>query len=219
MKCETMPYKNTQSIVLIFLLFFLISSCNIIHHKSKLHLIDKPFSMDSISFRTNGYYYTILENERSQAGTYYIKPLIFYDNGYVRKAEFRYGHFVSLSAESERKKIDLTLKEIERSITVDSFHVQIENTIWDWGLYNQYQDSILIQSYYNILGEYELFDWGGKVLNDSTILFTSKFGYKQSNKPYLIGESIEEIYRFRKFPIKPDSINYIMNHRDRFGKK
>ncbi len=226
-----MKRKRIAKILVIILICFFSNSCVVIYHKSKLHLANELFDYNAINFRTDGYYYMIkeyapgkvlLENGKvnNHHKTCGITPIIFYNNGFVRKAGFTQGLKSYKDKKEKEKNIELALKKLEKDIVNDSFHVKIENTIWDWGLYNQYDNGrILIQSYINHFGDYRLIDWTGVVRNDSIIILTSKYGYKAHNKPQVIDEEIYELYRFRKFSHKPDSINYIMNNRNKFGNK
>ena len=226
--------KTILKIISIIIISFLFTNCAVIFHKSKLHLSDNEFCIDSLSFRIDGYYYMVKEFKRGtilldeNKANYSNKacgivPIIFYENGFVRKSEFIYEVKMFRNEKERQNNIQLALEQVEKKILVDSFHVQIENTIWDWGLYKQYNDSILIQSYINVLGDFVLVDWNGIVKNDTTLILTSRNEY---DTPSLIDwtsekkrKSVHKTYKFRKFVSKPDSSNYIMNNRNKFGKK
>lgn len=212
-----MMIKREVGRLVAILFLIIVSGCSMIFHKSKMHLADEMFDISRLTFRIDGYYYMVKEYDHRSVG---IKPIIFYNNGYVRKVESLHGLKSYRDEREKDENIELALKNLENDIINDSFHVKIQNTIWDWGLYKEYDDRrIIIQSYSNHFGDYRLVDWTGHVLNDTTILLKHKYGYKFHNVPKVIDEEIYELYRFRAFSSKPDSINYIMNHRTRFGNK
>lgn len=232
--------KIRLKIVFIFLgTLILLMGCTIISHKSKLHLINETFNSDSVKFRIDGIYYLVNDhapntillsitdstskfpksvvNSSHRAIT--VKPLIFYNNGYVYKGSAGFGAFTYKNELERENVVQKCISKIENRILENTFHYRIEDSIWDWGLYNQEGDSIIVQCYFNHFGGYRLIDWNGFVKNDSTIIFTSKYGYKFHKSPQIIDEIINEIYHFKSFAVKPDSINYILNHSHKFGEK
>lgn len=190
-----------------------IISCAVIYNKSKLYLNEKEFNKNVISFRTDGYYYKVKEHEKGNFG---ISPMIFYENGYVVKLESYYSVSMVRDENEKKKKFNYTLKYIDKRILDNTYHVQIKNTIWDWGLYSQKKDSLIMQTYINYIGDYYLVNWKGVVLNDTTLLVTTRYDYNPKNRKT---EIINELYQFRKLNHKPDSINYIMINRAKFGKR
>ena len=214
----------------LFLVFVLCYGCSgKIYDKSKLTIADIPFNQAEISFRTDGYYYTEKVNEVGEnraleevyngSKTCAISPLIFYDDGYVRKSEFTHGVRPFETIVDKKDSIEVLLKKMENSISKGSFHVNIENTIWDWGLYKQTKDEIFIQYYYNHYGDYKLINYKGKIINDTTIVFTSKTAEELPSYVKDIDIESEEIYHFREYSQKPDSSNYIKTNLHEFGVK
>lgn len=218
--------KSLKFIISFSILSFSIG-CSTIYHKSIFHLANTPFEFQNITFKTNGYYFlekTFEEGEKyidekikTNSKSCGIMPIIFYSDGFVRKSEFIHGLKPYQDEKSKRDSINEYLKELEFSFLDNTFHVQIKNSIWDWGKYRQKGDEILIQYYYNHFGDFRLIDLKGKVKNDSTIIITKKYGYKQPNYPYEINEEINEVYRFKEFHTKPDSSNYIKSNIRKFG--
>jgi len=224
--------KKYQFKIITFLivLFFILGCSPKIYDKSKLTLSSETFNINQILFRTDGYYYMekvyelgddkSIEMQHGQTKTCAITPIIFYDDGYVRKGEFVFGVKPFETEEDKKQAINQSLLELEKEIEENTFHVQIENSIWDWGMYSQTKNEILIQYYYNFYGNYRLINYTGEVLNDTTIIFKVKSGYaKFPSHVKKIPDGKEEIYHFRKFRIKPDSSNYIKNNIGEFGEK
>lgn len=80
------------------------------------------------------------------------------------------------------------------------------------GVYNINGDSIKIQVYHSGSEVLKLFEYSGIILNDSTIQI-SRIKYYPNNDEY-----VNELYRFEPFNAKPDSSNFIIKNRHKFGK-
>jgi len=212
--------------IILFSILSLLIGCSKIHHKSLFHLAHTPFESKNITFKTNGYYFMektfekgekyINEQIKTDTKSCGIMPIIFYADGFVRRSEFIHGLKPYKDEQSKRDSIEKNLKELESSFVNNTFHVQIKNSIWDWGKYRQKGNEILIQYYSNHFGDFRLIDLKGEIKNDSTIIFSKQYGYKQPNYPYIINEEINETYRFKEFHTKPDSSNYIKSNLHKF---
>ena len=203
------PFKIFSFLIV---LCFILGCSPKIYDKSKLTLTSEKFNKNQIQFRTDGYYYMekvyelgdnkSLEMQHGQSKTCAFSPIIFYNDGYVRKCEFIFGVRPFETEEDKKQSINQSLLELEKEIEQNTFHTQLENSIWDWGIYNQTKSEILIQYYYNFYGNYRLINYSGEVLNDTTIIFREKSGYTQfPSHVKKIPDGEEEVYHFRKFNI------------------
>lgn len=201
-----------------------------IYDKEKLSLVNEPFQKADITFRTDGYYYRIEDYEKGEDSALTmeygktklcaITPIIFYGDGFVRKSTFIHGIRPYKTLQEKNDSIKASLLDIDKSIINNTFHVKIENTPWDWGLYRQNGREVSIQYYYNRYGNYRLREYGGEALNDTTLVFryekefTDPPGYSDETE-----EEPEEIYHFRSLSVKPDSSNYIKSNIQEFGRQ
>lgn len=206
-------------------------SCAIIYNKREMYLADEPFYSDSVSFRIDGYYYTVedfavgeshlYENgKRVESKACAIQPILFFEDGTARVCWISYGT-KAYSSESEKKEnIRIALQDFEKSLMGGSYHGQPIDKPWDWGFYKQSEgDSLVIQTYLNSIGDYVLLDWLGKVENDTTLFIH----YWINNNQYIDSKhykkELNKVYHFKEFHHKPDSTNYILENIEKFGKR
>ncbi|NOT50807.1 MAG: hypothetical protein HOP10_05985 [Chitinophagaceae bacterium] len=222
-----------QCLVLILAAFlFFVSSCSRIYHKSELHLQEQSFNRHLITFRTDGYYYTEIEEKRKdysipqdQPGHEYtgigILRTVFYDDGYVNYGESLLRQNKQ-SGSLKQKIVDSLLTEWEKLRYPGWGYTNKKNAkvhIWDWGLYRQKGPVIELQYYSNHFGHYRLVTVAMSVLNDSTLLATHKYSPYVGMMPHIVDDSIDLIYKFRKYSPKPDSTNYLRYNIHKFGPK
>lgn len=225
--------KRTNSYILLVATIAIlgISSCSSrIYDKDKLTIANTPFQKENITFRTDGYYYQIIEYEKGEnlslemehgkSNYCAVSPIIFYDDGFVRKSEFTHGVKPFITNQEKKDSIEELLRNLDKSIRDNNFHVKIENTIWDWGLYRQSPNELVIQYFYNHYGHYRLINYSGVVKNDTTLVFKHKKGYTEfPSHVSRLEDKSEEIYYFRKLRSKPDSMNYIKSNAEEFGQR
>jgi len=226
-----MKRSKLQILLVATIVILGITSCSSrIYDKDKLTIANTPFQKEDITFRTDGYYYQIIEYEQGEnlslemeygrSNFCAVSPIIFYDDGFVRKSEFTHGVKPFSKNEEKKDSIEGILRNLDKSIRENNFHVRIDNTIWDWGLYKQSENKLVIQYYYNHYGDYRLIDYSGIVKNDTTLVFKQKKGYTDfPSHISKIEDESEEIYYFRKLSVKPDSMNYIKSNAEEFGQR
>ncbi len=206
-------------------------SCAIVYNKREMYLADEPFYSDSVSFRIDGFYYTVqdfAEGERDfnylakriQSRSCAITPIIFFKDGSARVCWLNYG-LKEYSNESEKKEnIRIALLDFEKSLLGGKYHGQPIHKPWDWGFYKQSDgDSLVIQTYLNALGDYVLLDWLGKVENDTTLILHYWINNNQPSDSKHRKNQLNQVYHFREFHHKPDSTNYILENIEKFGKR
>jgi hypothetical protein len=141
-------------------------------------LIIKRVDNNSKKIKLNGYY---LETKFTH------NPYFFYQNGVV----FKY---------SSRELKDSLL--IEDGMTNEVNLSLLKKLKYSWGIYQIINNEILIERWYPGEKPYDAFLTKGRILNDTTFVLT-EFSESDGSKK----ETINEIYRFRKFSPKPDSTN------------
>ena len=85
--------------------------------------------------------------------------------------------------------------------------------IWNQGVYKIENSSITIQIFYNSLGDYNLYEEKGIIINDSTFILTNALDYQTGEK-----YEIEKVYKFKKMENFPKIDNYILKNKKRFNK-
>ena len=217
--------------VLSTLIIILFLGCSKIYHKSGLSLLQQPFTPDFITFKTDGYYYAEISrqqyefdipNDGKSSNLFLAKgitPIIFYEDGFVKKDEgFLLENKPSDSAH-KKKIIDSILVAYENSDQTSKYKRKSKANLWNWGVYRQNNSNLQLQYYINHFGQYRLVTLKILVLNDSTLLATHKYSRYAGVQPHIINDSLKEFYKFRKFSSKPDSINYLRDNLHRFKKK
>lgn len=230
--------KRLRTSLLLVLLALLVSQCYVlIRTKDRLTLINEEFQLDSVSFRIDGIYYqvnihpkntklvdSIMEPEdgvifkvANKEVAVSLTPMIFYENGFVYYSFMSWG-LAPFSTEKEKDSIiHNTISYVEDRISelANRYDADRRISIGDWGLYKQYGDSLFIQTYRNVMGDYSLMDITGRVENDSTITIISR----QYHYPLDGGKQINATSFFKSFSPKPDSTNYISTHPHKFGNR
>lgn len=196
--------------------------------------------MESPRFRTNGYYYHEYEVtdyladrpnntggrtviDESEYKRKYVEVVIPYINGYIY-----YGNWSITGIEknvTNQKELNIlnqypnVLSSFEEAIKTNKYLFRKtgrRSDIWNWGIFYLKNDSVSIQYYENVSGNYFLNELKGIIENDTTIIILKEKEYKNHlSKGY--EKRINEVFHFRKLINKPDSSNYIMMNRHRFG--
>jgi hypothetical protein len=83
--------------------------------------------------------------------------------------------------------------------------------IWSQGVYKVNGNEIAIQIFYNVMGDYHLYEERGTVLNDTTFILTSAIDY-QDGKTF----EIEKEYHFKEMNNMPKIENYIKHYHEFF---
>lgn len=219
-------------IVLCLILLLALHSCVTIYHRSQLRLLDEPFTYDSITFRTDGYYY----NETLFDHVIYPKPLenkspvsfpvkaietiTFYQDGYVSRNETTWLENRIPDAASHERDIDSILLAHENNGYMNrlKFNRRSKANIWDWGIYRQTGQCVELQYYSNHFGNYRLITLQVSILSDTTLLATHQYSPYIGLQPNYVNYQPNLIYKFRQFPSKPDSVNYLRDNLHKFIK-
>jgi hypothetical protein len=139
------------------------------------------------SLKLNGYYYNIQDNR--------YKVIYLFSNGVYR---------LVAQADAPGPNIDL-IKFLDDKATVrfigDKYMVR-----YDFGLFQVDDSAIIIEHWLSGVGtRYPKRRLQGTITNDSTFHITVKYGDELhgGNKPVNV---VDEIYHFRRFSPKPDSV-------------
>ena len=190
--------------------------------------------------KLNGYYYLIKSYKtypyyRNEYGGYSkdttneinqirISPIIFDVNGSTEKQSsisgmqdnlgFNYLANCSLidsnTVESAFTHFECLLKNHPKS----KYNlINRKAKIWSQGVYKVNGNKITIHTFYNVIGNYHLYEERGIVLNDTTFVLTSAIDH-QNGKKY----DIDKEYHFRAMNNMPKIDSYILNHKTKFSK-
>jgi hypothetical protein len=207
-----------------------LNSCILIYDSHKLRFPTNDFQLDNKTLKTNGYYFDLdsvytgiydFETNRMTNSKYYekiITPILFYNNGYIKINGSYSGIMVDDNSGLKRvNTFENCHKNIKYSLLKHN-NTRCKNRksdVWGWGVFKIDKDSIKIQFYRNVLGDYYLTEYHGLVINDTTIIFKQQIDFKGYQD--MDAKSINKLYRFCKFD-KPDSINYLMINKERLEK-
>ncbi len=163
------------------ILIVILSGCKyLLGPDEELTLECKPVNNDAL--RLDGYYYsTSLEDSENTAASF------LYQNGVIHS----FGGF-SLSE----------LKEREKLFNDSAFIEKVRKIKFFWGVFNVDEKDITIEMWYPGNGPLLVYRESGKILNDTTFIINETSRVDGTEK------KIEnQIYSFRKFSPKPDSLN------------
>lgn len=234
---------TTRITLLLTLMIFL--KCGI-PYKKQVILPPENFELNNNILKTNGYYYceqtmtaycqkelkgtgsVVVKDSKYEEAT--IKVLVLYNKGQA----YHSGGFV-LSA-IDRNDMDDYLNHCDQLESknnhnearkyyeglVESNYLDSKSGAPDRGVYRIQDDLIKVQIYHSGTRTLRLYQYEGKIINDSTIHIIKEIQYpyppKVLNQNPHPPKIVNEIYHFKPFPIKPDSTSYILNHRKRFGR-
>lgn len=159
--------------------------------------------IDSTAFRMDGYYAVYLPYERE-----YVRPVLFWKDGTVRWTHHIHAYPEDDDGESAHEQIvdALARKTGARQAAVD------------WGGFRIYGDSIAIQVMgYFYMRMYDPFYYDGYILNDTTIVITSReepastFGFPRERE-YFDPPKILHFHPLEPGE-KPSSDNWTQTHR------
>ena len=224
-------------IVLIFIALIMFS-CVTVSNRSNVFNLNTIGNNEGV-LKTNGYYYCELEEQaypyyKNEYGGYsqdtskpYIKkmiqPLLLYKNGGV--------HRWPLTSGMKENRYDQMACGLPDDNSFFFAKVYFEcslmrgskpdrgkfGTLYAKGVFKTQQDKIVVQ-YYECTGppmtaDYYLIEKTGKILNDTTFVLKSMYNFRSKEST-----DINEVYLYQHYTIKPDSANYILNHKKRFKK-
>ena len=231
--------RRTMNYTPYFILILIFTSCIAIKNKKDLMDINK-IGLAKNELKLNGYYY--LENNhktfpyyKNEYGGYSqdttkgytqirVSSLLLYADGSAHKlgsfsgmqdnAAFEYGDICALvdsnTIESAFEHFECYLKNMPED---NYFFLNKKAEIWNQGVYKTNGDEIVLQIFYNVMGDYNLYEERGKILNDTTFTLTSAIDY-QDGKTF----EIEKEYRFRKMDTIAKIESYILKNKNKFDK-
>jgi hypothetical protein len=181
---------------IVFISIILVS-CARIYNKTSLDIDMLDPNNRKNSLALHGYYYT--------SDSDHITPMLLYSNGYMY--------------EMYTYKMEPAVFEMSTLTDPHYFNrfnsSRSKHNIGGWGIWWVQKDSLFIEQYVNVSGNYALRYRKGLIQNDSTFVITSDFSDFQ--RPKLRAE--QKTYQFRTFKQKPDSINYLQQNIKEFGKR
>jgi hypothetical protein len=200
--------------------------------------IDEATTINS-NFKLNGYYYLVNEIKsypyyKNQYGGYsqdstkgykkvLIKPLLLFGDG----SAYSPGYFSGMQDNLVFNFANCGLVDNNTIIGAQThFECYVLNRpeqkynfmnrkgeIWNQGLFRVDGNIIRLQIFYNVWGDYYLYEKTGQILADGSIKFIYAKDY-QDNEEY----GLEEIYYFKEFMIEPKFGSYIMKNKKEFNK-
>jgi hypothetical protein len=209
-----------------------LTSCMVVNHKK--HVINLNKVGDRLKpLCTAGYYYQEREEItfpyfKNQFGGYtqdstkpylqkQIRPLTLYKDGTLLtfgiSTGFQENYAFDYSTNCELQDYN-SFDNARKHFECDIRHYKNRYPIWGKGVFKTEENEIIIQYYVNWIGAYYLVEKKGKILSDTSFVLNKSFDYKLNK-----AKDINELYKFQKFDIKPDSTNYIMKHRRKFKNK
>lgn len=220
-----------------FLAVLLCASCAVIYNKEQI-LDVNSIGIHNSSLRLDGYYYQELEVEtypyyRNQYNGYSqdstkeftqvrIVPRVLFPDGNAHS----FGAFSGFQENSgfnfEYKCALFDNNTLESAL--DHFECYLNNLpekyynfmtkkskIWGQGVFKTTGNEIVIQIFYNHMGDYYLYEERGDILNDSTFVLTTATDF-HDGKSYAINKK----YFFKQTDTLPVIESYINNHKKKF---
>jgi hypothetical protein len=213
-------------------------SCIVIYNKESLMPLSEIGNSNSL--RKDGYYYVqsyvktnpYIKNEKGHyikdTSTIYeqirINVLALYENGSAMKLG-------SYSGMQDNRMFNFGIKcNLEDSNTLENAFeffecyvnelkdknlnfINYKAEIWDQGVYNATDKQITVQIFYNLRGNYFLYEESGFIENDTTFIMTKAKDFKNGEEL-----KINKTYRFRKMDDFPFIKNYILENKKKFDK-
>jgi hypothetical protein len=205
----------------------LLTGCWPLQHKYAIVVPESNYRVNQNKIRINGYYYS----EKSQEGfcrippygtgklvKKYISAFVLYSDGYVYYpagliiSGIDMTSFDHCDQLADRNTFEQSRQKFESWISQGSRI--FGNGTTDRGVFSLSSDTIRIQVYLTGPNPLQLKEYEGIILNDTTIHLYKEGHY--SPKKYN-NKKINETYHLKSYASKPDSANYIRDHRNKFG--
>ncbi len=188
--------------------------------------------------KLNGYYY---QEKSEEAYTYYrnsyggysqdsskaflqtrILPITLFKNGSVNKHGSFSGMQDNLGFEfsqcnlTDNNTLSSAFKHFECYLTNPpksrASFITKKAQIWGQGVFKIDGNTIVIQTFYNVMGNYNLFEERGTIVNDSVFKLTTARDYRTDQT-----KSIKKTYRFKAYKNMPNIESYILSHPTKFN--
>ncbi len=149
---------------------------------------DDPLTIKKQSYigsklKLDGYYYTMYNDKIQNVSFLYRDGVLYNCGGYI---------------ENHSKVAEY----IEREFLRSNGYKEISA---GWGVFQIKEDSIWIESWFDLDGPEKAYMQSGIILNDTTFVITEIYKKKRGKKKGL--EDRNKVYHFREFYPKPDSTN------------
>lgn len=182
------------------LILVVLQSCMpIVHNKSDFRIAKESNTSNKID--TNGYYYTISNNNN-------LKYRILFNNGLYREigqinSKINSKYFIQKcviqmndSVSSSIKNFECMINNYEYFFNVNTNFLNSNAKIWNWGRFKVVDNTLIIQYFYNHFGDYYLMEENGIVLNDKTFRIIKTKDHR-TNKV----QETDLLYKFKKHEI------------------
>lgn len=194
---------------------------------------------DNRSLKLYGYYYQEKEVKshpyyRNKYGGYSqdssvifnearIIPLILYPDGTAAAMDYFTGlqdnsafDFKKTCALADRNTIESAFAHFECYLKNEEYKIRTnfitrKAQIWDQGVYRIENNKITIQTFYNLTGNYYLYEESGDIINDSAFILKRKIDFRTGKE-----SEISRVYTFRNMPDMPKIESYILKHKQKF---
>jgi len=222
-----------------FILILMFTSCIAIKNKKNLMNIN-DIGLTKNELKLNGYYYQDKSYKtypyyKNQYGGYSqdstkeynqirILPIFLDSNGSAEKQGSISGmqdnlgfNYIAKCSLEDNNTIESAFEHFEcilnnRPESKLNF-INKKAEIWSQGVYKVNGSEIAIQIFYNVMGDYHLYEERGNVLNDTTFILTSAIDY-QDGKTF----EIEKKYHFKEMNNMPKIESYILKNKNKFEK-
>jgi hypothetical protein len=214
-----------------------INSCITIHNKKFLQDLDEIGDPQK-SLRLDGYYYYQYEvvnypYDKNRYGGYSqnlkapynqvrIQPIVLNKNGSLEKIgsysglrenlTFDFKEYCYLSDENSLFSAQNHFECYIRIHPTDkSYFPHFKSEIWDQGVFHIKGNEIKLQVFYNVSGNYYLYEERGIISGDTAFTLTSATDFQDGKK-----HEINRTFVFKKMADVPEIPSYILKHRKKF---
>lgn len=209
-----------------------------IHHKKKLFPKNEIGSINHPDFPTDGYYYMIKTDtlyhkyDLQRDGTYnkeksfyyplkYLRCLFFSKDGFVIQKDFTTPYVQNQDSVKHYNQNLISIFEkklaseniMEGLVKKDKlWFLNKKAQIWKNGIYKLDKDSIKMQIYNNLMGDYYLIEYKGQY-HSNKIVFTQEYAYREEKR-----HTDNLVYEFKKLGKEITISNYIRENPKKFWK-
>lgn len=220
---------------IIFSIFF--SSCIRIFNKKQLMPLNDIGDTRRI-LKKNGFYYSefitlksnynkeVNQRIKDSSSTFSkvgIKTKKIYDDGSI----FDLGQWFGILDELQRNKgnledintLESALNHFQNKVNYinrikkSNYNLINSNSkIWDQGIFRINNDGIKIQTFYNWIGNYYLFEESGILINDTTFVIKNSFDYRTKE-----AKEANDTFKFKQMENLNEMENFILKNKKKFN--
>ncbi len=208
-----------------------------VYHKNIL-FSQKDIGVNQSNFRVDGYYYRILDDtlyhkydlkddgsfDKSKSFYYqlkYLRCLFFTTDGFVIQKDFTTSHIHNIDSVKyyNENLISIFEKKLAKNNSIkgiigksDTWLLNEKSQVWNNGVFKIKQDSIEMQLFKNVLGDYYLVEHSG-FIGENNIRFTKEYFYREKQ---LRKDTVK--FKFREYKIGQIN-NYIKENKLKFWRR